>query len=540
MEKPTSRGAHAGDRRAEFMGLDVEAAERLRRLKPALDRALPQGLDALYERLQNTPEIRDHFRDQSHMDHARSKQLEHWRIMSSASYDTAYYESARRIGLAHAMIGLEPRWYIGSYAIVLESMIEAVVKDFGGGQFWARRSPKELAAALAALMKAVFLDMELAVSIYFEKTEADRSKLTEKLGAVLKALADSKDLTVRLEDVPPSYAQLEKDFNFALSELERSLLQVSGAVKSIDAASGEIAAASDDLSRRTESQAASLEQTTAALAEITLTVTETADRANTSSDLVTAARQQAEQSGVVAHRAIEAMEKIEGTSRQINEITSVIDEIAFQTNLLALNAGVEAARAGEAGRGFVVVASEVRALAQRSGEAAQQIKGLISTSQEQVETGVELVAETRAALEKIIAEFAHMTTSVTQIATNAKEQATGLGQVSTAVGEMDQMTQQNAAMVEQTTAATQTLAQTAQELTNAIEVFRLSRQSASANAASRPTQTASELSRRRPQPAAPIGIAARPARAQVAAGGGARHRVQANAAVAAEPGWEEF
>ena len=538
MQNTIGEEAHAADGRAKFIGLDAEAVERLRRLQSTLDRALPRGLDALYGRIRVTTELRRHFRDETHIEHARSKQLEHWRVISTGRFDEAYYKSAHSIGLAHARIGLEPRWYVGGYAIMLEKVIECVVQDTGGTGFFSHRSSRDLAASLSALIKAVLLDMEVAISVYFEKIESERELLTEKLGAALKAIANSKDLTVRLEDVPPAYAQLQADFNTAISELEEAVRRVSGAVESIDSASSEIAAASSDLSRRTESQAASLEETTAALAEITSTVTETAESAHTSRDLVTAARKQAEASGDVAHRAIAAMESIETTSRQISEITGVIDEIAFQTNLLALNAGVEAARAGEAGRGFAVVASEVRALAQRSGEAAKQIRGLISTSRAQVETGVELVGDTRTALEQIIAEFANMTASVAQIASNAKEQADGLSQVNIAVNEMDQMTQQNAAMVEQTTAATQTLAGTAQELAAAIEVFRVSRKIHSHVRAGRPSASTSRTPSHRAKNSAPPTPGRGRSVPVASASGGTRCAVAAPVEAAA--GWEEF
>ena len=185
------------------------------------------------------------------------------------------------------------------------------------------------------------------------------------------------------------------------------------------------------------------------------------------------ARADAERGGEIVGKAVEAMGKIEKSSQQIGQIIGVIDEIAFQTNLLALNAGVEAARAGDAGRGFAVVASEVRALAQRSAEAAKEIKALISTSTTQVVEGVELVAETGKALERIEGKVAEITGVVAEIATNAQSQATGLQQIDAAVNAMDQVTQQTAAMVEETTAAARSLAREADELAHMIEQYRI-------------------------------------------------------------------
>ena len=167
------------------------------------------------------------------------------------------------------------------------------------------------------------------------------------------------------------------------------------------------------------------------------------------------------------------MGQIEGSSREIGNIIGVIDEIAFQTNLLALNAGVEAARAGEAGRGFAVVAQEVRALAQRSAEAAKDIKALISASTQQVDQGVSLVGEMGEALRRITAGVVEINRTVAEIAAPAEEQATGLAQINTAVNQMDQATQQNAAMVEQSTAASHALSNEAAELSRLVGRFRL-------------------------------------------------------------------
>ncbi|WP_294194334.1 methyl-accepting chemotaxis protein, partial [uncultured Sphingomonas sp.] len=240
----------------------------------------------------------------------------------------------------------------------------------------------------------------------------------------------------------------------------------------INSGAADIRQASDDLSQRTEQQAASLEETAAAMDEITSTVRETAAGARRANDAVVDARSEAESSGEVVRRAVDAMGGIERASNEISEIISVIDGIAFQTNLLALNAGVEAARAGDAGKGFAVVASEVRALAQRSADAAKDVKTKILASSEQVEAGVALVSETGKALQRIITRIGEISTLVSTIAASAEHQATGLQQVNTAVSEMDGVTQQNAAMVEEATAAARSLAEEADRLTAEVSRFR--------------------------------------------------------------------
>jgi methyl-accepting chemotaxis protein len=292
----------------------------------------------------------------------------------------------------------------------------------------------------------------------------------------LERLSDG-DLTCRLSEAfSEEYEKIRADFNVSADKLQQVMLSVAANTQAIRSGTREISVAADDLSRRTEQQAASLEETAAALGEITTTVGKTAQGATHARQVVSTARSDAEKGSGVVRRAIGAMSGIEKSSQQIGQIIGVIDEIAFQTNLLALNAGVEAARAGDAGRGFAVVASEVRALAQRSAEAAKEIKGLIAASTAQVEEGVDLVAETGKALERIFAQVAEIDTIVSEIATSAQDQATGLREVNTAVTQMDQVTQQNAAMVEESTAASQTLSQETEALTRLINRFQVGAQ----------------------------------------------------------------
>ena len=309
------------------------------------------------------------------------------------------------------------------------------------------------------------------------EAETDRIAI-QALGSALGAMADG-DLTYRIDaHFAPKAEQLKSDFNAAAGRLQDAMRGINGATGGIRAGSEEIAQASDDLSRRTEQQAASLEETAAALDEITATVRKTAAGAKEASSVVAAARADAERSGQIVSQAVSAMAGIEQSSGQIGNIIGVIDEIAFQTNLLALNAGVEAARAGDAGKGFAVVAQEVRALAQRSAEAAKEIKTLISTSTQQVGSGVSLVGQTGEALQRIVDQVATIDSLVNEIAASATEQSTGLHQVNSAVNQMDQVVQQNAAMVEEATAATHSLKGETGELAALVGRFRVGGESA--------------------------------------------------------------
>ncbi|WP_244529363.1 methyl-accepting chemotaxis protein [Rhizobium sp. NFR03] len=306
-----------------------------------------------------------------------------------------------------------------------------------------------------------------------EKETADIQHAVEQLALGLGRLSDG-DLGYRIST--PFVLHLDRlrsDFNHSVAKLHDALQAVGTNARAIDAGASEIRVAADDLARRTEQQAASVEQTAAALEEITTTVRDSAHRAEEVGQLVARARAGAEKSGEVVSKAVDAMQGIETSSGEIGNIIGVIDDIAFQTNLLALNAGVEAARAGEAGKGFAVVAQEVRELAQRSANAAKEIKVLINTSSEQVRAGVALVGETGQQLQRIAGQVQDINIHIAAIVTASREQSTGLQEINTAVNTMDQGTQQNAAMVEEQTAASHGLAAEAAALNDLLSQFNL-------------------------------------------------------------------
>jgi len=270
----------------------------------------------------------------------------------------------------------------------------------------------------------------------------------------------------------PTHDGLRHDFNDTIGELRDVLSRVSAAAGHVHSGASEIRAASDDLAIRTEQQAASLEESVGAMREVTTIVEMTARNAGEVSVQIGEAHHAATEGGAVVKRAVDAMGEIEKSAQQITQIINVIDGIAFQTNLLALNAGVEAARAGDAGKGFAVVANEVRALAQRSADAAKDIKALITTSTTGVSQGVALVGETGTMLARIVERVGVISTRIVEISDSAKAQATRLHLVSASVGEMDKMTQQNAAMVEESTAAARSLSDEATELAGLVQRFR--------------------------------------------------------------------
>jgi methyl-accepting chemotaxis protein len=263
----------------------------------------------------------------------------------------------------------------------------------------------------------------------------------------------------------------------ALKRMNEGLVSLVGQVRnsadSIATGSSQIAVGNADLSQRTEEQASNLQQTAASMEEITSTVQQSADTARQATQLATSASAVASQGGKVVGEVITTMEDISASSKKIADIISVIDGIAFQTNILALNAAVEAARAGEQGRGFAVVAGEVRTLAQRSAQAAKEIKSLIGESVEKVENGSRLVTEAGQTMGDIVSQVKRVTDLIGEISSASLEQSAGIGQIGDAVQQLDQVTQQNAALVEESAAAAESLKHQAAALNQTVAIFKL-------------------------------------------------------------------
>jgi methyl-accepting chemotaxis protein len=350
--------------------------------------------------------------------------------------------------------------------------------------------------------------------------------------AVTLANAVAKgDLSTRIDVQSTDEAgELMAALNTMNDNLNALVTQVRSGADSISTAAGEVASGNLDLSSRTEQQAGSLEESASALEELTGTVAQNADNALKGSELATSASSVASRGGAVVEQVVTTMGEINDASKKIVDIISVIDGIAFQTNILALNAAVEAARAGEQGRGFAVVAGEVRTLAQRSATAAKEIKVLIDASVAKVGAGTRLVGEAGATMQDVVASVQRVSDIMTEISAASREQSIGIEQVNGAIAEMDQVTQQNAALVEEAAAATESMQEQAQNLAQAVSVFKLDAGQRAPAAVQAPAQAAAKA---RPRQAL---TASKPVHAAVARGLKPAH----TAVAAGMDGWETF
>ena len=345
-------------------------------------------------------------------------------------------------------------------------------------QLFVAAKKDEALASLSALLRTAVITALIMMAIAALAMTGTISAMLRGVDRVRAALDDISagdgDLTQRLPaGGRDEVGRIASSFNLFAEKIQRILMDVRSASNSITTASSEIAIGSQDLSQRTEETASNLQQAASSMEELTATVRQTADAAQTANQLASSASSAAARGGEVVGQVVSTMDEINASSKKINDIIGTIDGIAFQTNILALNAAVEAARAGEQGRGFAVVASEVRSLAQRSAEAAKEIKTLIGASVTSVEAGSRLVRAAGESMNDIVGSVQRVTDIIGEITAASTEQSSGIAQVNDAVVQLDRMTQQNAALVEESAAAAESLKDQAHRLTEIVSVFRL-------------------------------------------------------------------
>ncbi len=371
-------------------------------------------------------------------------------------------------------------------------LIHAIIKDMAPkrGLLSGRRQKdyvERLGGVISSLVKAVFLEMDLTISVYLDEAEKARQKardeavqkerhfVSSQFGAAVTKIADGNLADEMRGPLPDAYVPLRDDLNAAISSLRETLHVASTTIRTIDASANEIQSAITDMKTRTEKQADSVGRTAAAIEEITATVTSTAERVSDANAFIANCQAITEQFGVMTRNAKEVMSGIAKSSAAISEITQVMESIASQTNILALNAAVEAARAGNSGRGFTVLAQEIRNLAGRAGIASKEVRGLINDSNERISAGVRIMDDAGDAIDTIINSVSEVGDHLKAIDTATTEQAAALRDVNSAVSVIDQGTRKNTAMVEETSEAVIHMADEAGQLRRILSGFRLVR-----------------------------------------------------------------
>ncbi len=346
--------------------------------------------------------------------------------------------------------------------LALSEVINRLADAAANGDFTPRGDESQFANGYHAMVVSLNRLMNTA--------SAGLGDIARVIGAMSRG-----DLTERVTaDYAGTFGELKNDVNTMADQMHDVVSRIVEASQSVNTAAQEIASGNSDLSSRTEEQAGSLEETAASMEELNATVKQNAENAQQARTLTASSSDVAARGGEMMRKVVDTMGAIQESSRKISDIIGVIDSIAFQTNILALNAAVEAARAGEQGRGFAVVASEVRNLAQRSAQAAKEIKTLIASSVTTVDSGARLVQDTGHTMEDLVQSVQRVSSLVTDISVASREQADGIEQISSAVGQMDEVTQQNAALVEEAAAAAESLEEQARALQETVSQFRLS------------------------------------------------------------------
>jgi len=401
---------------------------------------------------------------------AALKRVQELRVpfLAAASHLTEMIEAGRRdeagAYLIKSMIPVQND-YLQALADLVETQV-AGMHGFAEEAAAQARNATIMMIALATIATLLAAAIGFAITRSITQPIADAVKLAQTVAGgdlTARVVVTSRDET----------GQLLGALKTMVENLVGVVSQVRHSSDSIATGSSQIATGNADLSQRTEEQASNLQQTAASMEQLTSTVRNNSDTARQATQLAGSATAAATQGGVVVEQVVNTMGAIDDASRKIADIIGVIDGIAFQTNILALNAAVEAARAGEQGRGFAVVAGEVRSLAQRSAEAAKQIKSLITDSVEKVQAGTEQVAEAGRTMNDIVSQVKRVNDLIAEISAATLEQTQGIGQVGDAVSQLDQVTQQNAALVEESAAAAESLNQQAARLVEAVGVFRL-------------------------------------------------------------------
>ncbi|MBX9456607.1 MAG: globin-coupled sensor protein [Rhizobium sp.] len=433
--------------RLRFAGLEVETASLVREHRNLLLPHLKTALRDLVHRLQTDPDAARSFESDSQLERLHDLTRSHWEVLTDARFDALYAERVKVLADAERRMGLDPRWHIAGHAVILEHFLSGLIDEFWPRSVFrnaaARRA--QLAGLVTAVLRTALVDLEIAMSLRFNALRLSQQQALASLRAshveefrrcisALSARLADHDLSGHgVDDVPEGCTDVFAVLDEAIATLRATFSGAGEQVGMAEHHTGRIALSAAALADGASKAARDTRATASGLVDIDTRARRSAEGARAAEIAVGKARHAAQASGDVVGEAIAAMSDIEQSAERIGQIIGVIDDIAFQTNLLALNAGIEAARAGESGRGFAVVAQEVRALAQRSAEAAREIKQLVTTTKSQVDGGVQTVAKTQQAIDGIVGQVSAINEMIATIVSDTAETAAGIGQVATGI-----------------------------------------------------------------------------------------------------------
>jgi methyl-accepting chemotaxis protein len=483
--------------RLRFAGLDEATSANVREHRNQLLPHVKTALRDLFHRFQSFPEASRHFESDAQLERLHDLSRSHWDVLTDARFDALYAERVKVLADAERRMGLDPRWHIAGHAVILEHVVSGLIEEFWPKSMF--RNPAARRRALADLvtgvLRAALVDLEIAVSLRFNELRLTQqqaladlrrshaSDLNDMLSGLSARLAEKDFSGHGIENVTDDCAEAFAELDAAIATLRSSLTGLGERAGRAEIHTGRLALSSSSIAGGATHAAGVVRDAIGGLGDIGTGAGRTVDGAHHAQLAAARARQAAVASGEIVSEAISAMSDIENSAERIGQIIGVIDEIAFQTNLLALNAGIEAARAGEAGRGFAVVAQEVRALAQRSAEAAREIKQLVTTTKSQVDSGVQMVGRTQDAIGDVVDQVSAINEMIAAIVTDAGETANGLGRAAQGISTLGTDLDRLEAEASRARSEAGDLQTVIIELNETIREFRLERARATASPA---------------------------------------------------------